>query len=187
MNDLDRLRTIYKLKSVYRTGKVDSRKESSAEHTWSCLILADYFLGKIRTPIDRTKVYELLMYHDLVEIESGDVDFLQQNHQKKEIEMKAAHRLKTRIPSELSDKFIRLFTEFEDYQTLEAKFAQAIDKLDPFVHLLDYKEEWHRIGLTENIVREKKQRYMEPFPEILAFFEELIVYCRKHGYFSSRR
>lgn len=72
MDELQRIRKLYKLKSVYRDSSVGNRKESSAEHSWSCLMLADYFIEKMNLKIDRIKVYELLMYHDLVEIEAGD-------------------------------------------------------------------------------------------------------------------
>ena len=72
MDELQRIRKLYKLKCVYRDSSVGNRKESSAEHSWSCLMLADYFMKKIKLKINKMRVYELLMYHDLVEIEAGD-------------------------------------------------------------------------------------------------------------------
>ena len=75
MHDIHKFRTIYKLKSVYRLNSVDSRHESTAEHTWSALMLADYIFSKYiddTKSIDKFKVLELIMYHDLVEIHAGD-------------------------------------------------------------------------------------------------------------------
>jgi 5'-deoxynucleotidase YfbR-like HD superfamily hydrolase len=46
MKEKDKLYTFYKLKEVERTNKVKERQESSAEHTYSCIILAKYFLNK---------------------------------------------------------------------------------------------------------------------------------------------
>ena len=61
MEDLQKLRKLYHLKNVERANTVKDRKESSAEHSWSCLILADYFLTKMQNHhLDRLKVYELL-------------------------------------------------------------------------------------------------------------------------------
>ena len=44
MEEIHKLRKIYALKDVARDAQVGNRKESSAEHTWSTLMLADYFL-----------------------------------------------------------------------------------------------------------------------------------------------
>jgi putative hydrolase of HD superfamily len=74
--EIIRLSIINKLKSVYRLNSVDKRKESSAEHSWSCIVLADYILNKYKIDVDRLKVYELLMYHDLSEIHTGDFPFI---------------------------------------------------------------------------------------------------------------
>src|SRR3989338_3903155 len=72
MDEIHRFRILNRLKSIHRLNSVGDRKESSAEHSWSCLLLADFFLSKNDYGLDRLKVYELLMYHDVVEIEAGD-------------------------------------------------------------------------------------------------------------------
>ncbi len=184
MENLNKLRKLYQLKNVERACSVSGRKESTAEHSWSCLILADYFLSSMKKQnIDRLKVYELLMYHDVVEIESGDVNItnekMQKNKQKREQE--AMHVLKEHIPVVLKDKFVTLFTEFEERKTVEARFAKAIDALDAEIHELDYKEDWK--GWTEEFLRRKKQPLFEEFPELRATFEKTIEFCKKKGYF----
>ena len=126
MSELDKLRIFYRLKSVYRFNSVEKRKESSAEHSWSCLVLADYFLGMIKQKLDKTKVYELLIYHDLVEIYAGDVNILdtEKRKYKKANEHKASLRLKEELPKPINSKFLALFSEFEEQKTLEAKVRQ---------------------------------------------------------------
>src|SRR3989338_4306660 len=96
MDDLQKVRTIYKLKNIERANSVGKRKESSAEHSWSCLILADYFLSKTDIKLNRLKVYELLMYHDLVEIEAGDSNLIdvEKRKQKQQQKLKPTHKLK---------------------------------------------------------------------------------------------
>ena len=44
MDEIHKLRLFNKLKSVCRYNTVDNRKESSAEHSWSCLIIVDFFI-----------------------------------------------------------------------------------------------------------------------------------------------
>src|SRR3989338_790984 len=122
MKELQKLRKFYQLKTVYRKNTVTGRKESSAEHSWSCLILADYFLSQMKEKLDRLKVYELLMYHDVVEIEAGDVCISDEEGRKdkNERELQAMHILTKQIPKVLKDKFVALFTEFEAGKTREA-------------------------------------------------------------------
>ena len=105
--NFDQLRILYKLKEVYRANSVADRKESSAEHSWSCLVLADYFLSKHNFSVDRLKVYELLMYHDAVEIIVGDVsiDDDEARVNKVQQEKDAIGVLKRKLPVELSEKF----------------------------------------------------------------------------------
>ena len=184
METIHKLRKFYQLKHVERAGLVGERKESSAEHTWSALILADYFLSIMDNSLDRLKVYELLMYHDVVEIETGDipVHHIEKRVNKKEEEKAAAHILKEHIPPALKDKFIKLFEEFEDGETPEAKFAKAIDSLDALIHFLDYKEAWK--GWTEEMVREFHGKKIIHFPETKEAFEKMLEYCRENGFFN---
>ena len=184
METINKLRKFYKLKHVERAGPVGDRMESSAEHTWSALILADYFLSIMKEKLDRLKVYELLMYHDVVEIETGDipVHHIEKRDNKKEEEKAAAHILKEHIPPALKDKFIKLFEEFEDGETREAKFAKAIDALDALVHFLDYKEAWK--GWTEEMVHKFHGKKIIHFPETKDAFEKMLEYCREQGFFN---
>ncbi len=182
-----KLRKFYELKKVYRQNSVGKRKESSAEHTWSCLILADYFLSIMKTKIDRLKVYELLMYHDVVEIYAGDTPIHKKEQKKsqKQRELDSLNRLKHEVPKILKTKFIDLVNEYEENKTKEAKFAKAIDKLDAQMHELDYKKDWK--GWTEKLLRELIQYHFTEFPELNKGFEGLITYAKENGYFNQRR
>ena len=184
MKDINKLRRFYELKNVERANSVSGRRESSAEHSWSCLILADYFLSIMKEKLDRLKVYELLMYHDVVEIEAGDVCISKEKERegKKEREWQAAHVLKEHMPKILKHKFIDLFEEFEDGKSREAKFAKAIDALDAQIHEMDYKEDWK--GWSEKFLRRKKEYLFETFPEVREAFEKVMIFLVEEGYFS---
>ena len=185
-SEIDKFRTYYRLKQVYRYCKVEERKESSAEHTWSCLMLADFFMSIMNTKLDKIKVYEMLMYHDIVEIEAGDAVLHpdNNNHAQQENEFEAMRVLKQKIPEVQAEKFEALFKEFEERKTPEARFAKAIDKLDAHLHELDYKEDWK--GWTEEFLRKNKQKYYEEFPEIMEAFEYATKYSRERGYFDQK-
>ena len=183
MDQIHKFRVFNKLKSVYRFTSVDGRKESVAEHSWSCLVLADFFLSQMKIRLDRVKIYELLMYHDVVEIETGDVPLHPEveSKGKKEKEMEAMLVLKEKIPDVLSQKFVDLFQEFEDNKTKEAKFARAIDQLDAEIQELDHKEDWK--GWTREFVLEKKGKFFNEFPELKKAFDSVLDYLTENNYF----
>jgi len=191
MHDIDKFRVIYKLKSISRYATVDNRKESSAEHTWSSLILADYILTKVHLNIDRLKIYELLMYHDLMKIHAGDTPINPniENQHKVEInqlqkEKQAFHKIITELPENLSKKYESIYTEYVESISEEAKFARAIEELDSSIQELDYKKDW--IGFSEEFLRKKKTIWYKEFPIIMEIFEEFLKYCNENGFFNQK-
>ncbi len=181
MQELDKIRFILKLKEVNRFSQVGNRNESSAEHSWSCILLAEYFLKKTKLEINELQVLKLLAYHDMVEIISGDIHILERDNRKIP-EAEGAKILKTKLPDAIKDEYYNLFIEFEAEKTIEAKFAKAIDKLESVLHMMDYKENWKKENWTEKMLRDHKEKYLESIPEIHSFFNELIEYLKKEDY-----
>ncbi|PIN72497.1 hypothetical protein COV21_02035 [Candidatus Woesearchaeota archaeon CG10_big_fil_rev_8_21_14_0_10_45_5] len=183
--EMRNLHQLFLLKEVDRRGLVKNRPESSAEHTWSCMILAQYFLPKVSQFLDEKKVMRMLLYHDVIEIEAGDTFVFDDNltSEQRKKEYSALEKMRKRIPKSLSHDFISIWKEFDENSTPEAKFCQAIDKLDPMIQSAFSKDEWKKNGITEKKLRQKKQHYLEPFPEMKLFFEELIKYAKKNRYF----
>lgn len=110
-----------------------SRKETDAEHAWHiaimCMILSEY----ANEPIDVAKTVMMLLTHDLVEIDAGDTYAYDEkgNATKRERELKAADRIYGLLPED-QKKYLRgLWDEFEAMETPEAKFANAMDKIQP--------------------------------------------------------
>ncbi len=184
MEDINKFMVFNRLKSVYRAGSVDDRKESAAEHSWSSLVLADFFLSQTDMDINRLKVYELLMYHDVIEIETGDNPLSPVNEQtiSAETEKKALAVLKTKLPPQLGTKFADLFQEFSEQKTVEARFARAIDALDAEIHELDYKQDWD--SWTKEFLVKHKSHLFRDFPELNKAFEDILVYLTENNYFS---
>jgi putative hydrolase of HD superfamily len=186
MEELYKLKHFCKLKEVSRVTKVKNRSESPAEHTWSSIILAAYFLKKLHVKLDESRVFKLLLYHDVVEIESGDTFELDTDRiETAKKEKEAFTELLEKIPSELQQECNEAFSEYVQYDTPESKFAHAIDRLEPMIHQLDYKPSWKYYGYTEKVLREKKRRYMEPFPELLEFYDRFIQYLKDNNYIIS--
>ena len=81
MNPADRLEQqiafiveIDRLKTVIRQNYLadGSRRENTAEHSWHVTLMAVILSEHAAEPVDRARVLELLLVHDLVEIDAGD-------------------------------------------------------------------------------------------------------------------
>lgn len=180
---VNKFRYINKLKTIYRSSSVEDRKESDAEHTFSCIMLADMLIDLVSVKINKLKVYDLLLYHDLLEIETGDIPLspLQEEVEYKE-DSTCLTKCAQKIPLPLKEKFIKNHNEFIERKTMESKFAKAIDALDPLIHELDYKKDW--CGWSREFLIKKKSKYLEPFPELLELFHYCLDYMDQEGYFS---
>ncbi|MGJ3238717.1 MAG: HD domain-containing protein [Anaerolineae bacterium] len=132
------LKEMDKLKRVIRqTHLVDgSRKENTAEHSWHIMIAAVTLAEYADEALDLLQVMKLLLVHDIVEIDAGDTfAFDEVNYEDKpEREQRAAERLFGLLPDDQREAFIALWHEFEAMNTNEARFANAIDRLMPFLH-----------------------------------------------------
>lgn len=140
MNDVSRridfLREIDRLKSVVRQSPLldRSRKENSAEHSWHlamyALVLADYAAGTI----DITRVMKMLLIHDIVEVDAGDMPIHGAASQKQaELEQRAAERIFGLLPDAANSEFTAIWHEFEAGQTEDAQFAKALDRFQPLL------------------------------------------------------
>ncbi len=192
MKDILKFKIINRLKLVERRNSVGTRRESAAEHTWSTLLWVDFFLDKVTQPMNKLRVYELLMYHDLAELETGDTPLDPSNlyvnitsnkeHDQRDRETRAAKRLMNNLPKLLSDRYGALFIEWDAQKTIEARFVKAIDTFDSTVQEIDYKADWK--DWSAEFLIKKKLKYLEKFPAIKEAFLELVEYFKKEGYFN---
>jgi putative hydrolase of HD superfamily len=175
MTLLEQLHVPYKLKEVKRSGKVGERNETTAEHTFSAITLAGYFLKK-HPKLNELRVIKLLLYHDYVEIYAGDIDILKLEERKKkeELEEKALKLLEKELPKEIATEFKKIWKEYLENKTSEARFAHAIDALDPVLQSIHQPMEWKEHGYTEKKLRKYKEPYFKEFPILLKFFNELV-------------
>lgn len=132
------LLTCDRLKEVARTTLLHSaeRAENSAEHSWHLALMAQT-LGEYAPPgTNLGRVMELLILHDLVEVYAGDVHFDQSEasrEQQTQREAEAAARLFGQLPPDQREIFGAAWQEFEVRQSPEARFARALDALQPML------------------------------------------------------
>lgn len=131
------LSTMDHLKDVYRRTVLifSDRKENTAEHTWHLLVAALVLREYAEVKIDLLHSLEMLIVHDIVEIDAGDVFAYDTDSHKSKYEKEAiaAKKLFGLLPRDQADYFLGLWIEFEAKETPEAKFAAAMDRFVPFV------------------------------------------------------
>lgn len=128
---------IDKLKNIFRQTHLSNhgRRENDAEHSWHMAIAAYLLREYANEKIDVAKVMLMCLIHDIVEIDAGDTYAYDSKalQTQKEREEQAKQRIFSLLPEEQAKELTALFDEFEDYQTAEAKFAHAIDNLQPLL------------------------------------------------------
>jgi putative hydrolase of HD superfamily len=103
----------------------------------------------------------MLLLHDLVEIDAGDLfvyaDDAQQARQE-EAERAAADRIFALLPPDQAASFRGLWDEFEERRTPEARFARGLDRLQPMLeNLTAGGGTWKEHGITADQVLVKVQ------------------------------
>ncbi|KAI5912859.1 HD domain-containing protein [Thauera sp. 2A1] len=86
--------------------------------------------------VDVLRVVKMLLIHDIVEIDAGDVPFhVPATHAgQEERERLAAERLFGLLPDTQAAEFRELWCEFEAAESDDAKFAKALDRFQPMLH-----------------------------------------------------
>jgi putative hydrolase of HD superfamily len=158
----DRLKTI-----IRRTPLTDnSRLENSAEHSWHLALAAMALAEHAPAEVNLARVLELVVVHDLVEIDAGDTfAYDPAGHVTKiERERAAAERLFGLLPADQREKFRGLWDEFESHDTIEARFANALDRLQA---LLLNSESGGGSWRTHRVTRQQVLARMRPIETAL--------------------
>lgn len=125
------------LKSVLRGSRIaeGSRRENTAEHSWHlaliAVVLQEWAVGPVAVP----RVVEMLVLHDLVEIECGDTPLydIEAAAGQEAREQRAADSLFGMLPADQGRMLRGLGDEFEAATTPDARFAKALDRLQPIL------------------------------------------------------
>jgi putative hydrolases of HD superfamily len=149
----------------------DGRQESVAEHCWRLTLMAMTIAPEVRPQLDILKVLKLLIVHDLPECTVGDIPVFEIDDQTKKIskqdkERAAMRELCSQLPPSTGQEFLDLWEEFEAKQSPEARFAQAIDKLEAQVQhnqaSFDTLLEWEKFRSFSGL-----EEYCKTFPELM--------------------
>ncbi|MDT7831843.1 HD domain-containing protein [Flavobacteriaceae bacterium S356] len=135
LKQIEFIKEIDKLKYIQRKSKLfnSDRNENDAEHSWHLAMMVLVLGDHSNNNIDMLKVLKMVLIHDIVEIDAGDVFIFDttKDHTNTLEELKAAKRIFGLLPEEQAQEFIEVWLEFEEGKTNEARFAKAMDRFEP--------------------------------------------------------
>lgn len=176
--ELDRLKLVLRQSPIVNR----SRRENSAEHSWHLAMFAMVLSEHAEEPVDAGHVVKLLLVHDIVEIDAGDAPIHGTGVYKAELEQAeraAAERIFGLLPGEQAARFLALWQEFETATTPEARFAKALDRLQPLLlNTLTGGGTWTENAVTEQQVAERYGPTIRRGSS--ALWEEAAVLVRRH-------
>lgn len=167
------------LKGVLRRNSLldRSRRENSAEHSWHVALMALVLSEFAAEPVDTSRVIELLLVHDLVEIDAGDTFAydVQGATTQAQREQTAADRIFGLLPDDQAQRLRARWDEFDASETPEARFALALDRLMPMVHnALTEGSAWREHGVKADQVRRRAESIERGAPALGALARRLI-------------
>ena len=171
--EADKLKTI-----IRRTPLVDrSRLENSAEHSWHLVLMMIVMHEYGPAGSDWMRVMEMVAVHDLVEIDAGDVfaydvDGLDGKIQR---ERAAADRIFGLLPADQGHRCRALWDEFEAQETPEARFANALDRLQPLLQNAHAGGgSWRGLSLARTQILRRMAPIESAMPEVWPHVIEVI-------------
>ena len=175
-----------KMKNIYRQTRVlhEDRAENDAEHAWHLGMLALVLHEYANEPVDLKTVLATVLIHDIVEIDAGDTYAYDSagNETKAEREQKAAERLFGMLPPDQGSGMRRLWEEFEAGSTPEARFANALDRLQPL--LLNYTKNgisWQTHHVRREQVEARMQKVREGSEQLGDYAMQIIASAAEKG------
>lgn len=179
--ELDKLKTI--LRQTLLTDS--SRQENDAEHSWHVAMMAVLLAEYAPAGADPVKASRMLLFHDVVEIDAGDT-FIHDdkgNEDKAVREQAAAERLYGMLPPDQKEELTSLWQEYEDRQTPTARFADALDRLQPIMNnFATQGGTWKPHGVTADKVLRLIPRITDGAPALGEYAETLVAEAVRRGY-----
>jgi len=171
---------IDKLKQVLRRTITinEDRNENSAEHSWHVSVMAVLLCEYAGDAgLDLLRTVKMLLVHDLVEIDAGDTYCYDEEagKDKQDREAQAARRIFAMLPADQKADISSLWDEFEAGLTPEARFANALDRLQAL--LLNFNtggRTWAKHAVTSEQVLKRAGPIGKSSPQLWEYARSLI-------------
>lgn len=122
-----------------------------AEHTlrvtWIAIIIAQN-----ESKADMAKVVKMALVHDIAESRTGDVNYLSRQYTQRDEKSAIKDMLKD---TSLEVEFLRLWEEYEERKSIEAKIVKDADNIDCDLELMEQKARGNPLPDKWGLMREK--------------------------------
>jgi putative hydrolases of HD superfamily len=179
--ELDRLKQVYR-QSFLIDG---SRRENDVEHSWHIAMMAVLLSEYAEEGVDLLRAVKMLLIHDIVEIEAGDVFVYDAvgNSGKLDRERSAADTLFNILPPDQAAEIRALWDEYEERKTPEARFAFSLDRLQPILQNYHTQgKSWKAHGVTAKQVLSVNARINDGSPVLWEYTQRIIQDSVEKGY-----
>jgi putative hydrolases of HD superfamily len=192
LSEVAKIQYLYGLK--YEIRYADERHEedsteSVAEHIYGMHILCQYFL-LLENPAgdwDKLKILEMILLHDIDEIETGDVIGYTKSQAMLDAEADAMRRVMQKSPEHMHRPMAAIIDEYELQESPEAKFVKAIDRFEPLIHLFNGKGKavQHRGNTTRAQHMSLREDKLKPYPYLYAYYRVIEQEMFTQGFFKA--
>ncbi|MFR8078187.1 MAG: HD domain-containing protein [Christensenellales bacterium] len=162
-----------------------SRREDDAQHAWHACLTAMVLRKYAARPVDIGHVIQMLLVHDIVEIDAGDTYAYDEKgyESKPQREQAAADRIYGMLPGGQGQVLRALWEEFEAGETDDAKFANAVDRTQPFWgNFYIQGRVWKENGIEAKQVIRRNEVTKEIMPEVWEAVYEQIQQAVQNGW-----
>lgn len=176
-----------KLKRVERRTRLigNARNENSAEHSWHLAVAAMSLAPYASEPVDVSRVVQMALLHDVVEIDAGDVLVydLAARAAIQAQEQAAADRIFSLLPDEQATQFRALWEEYEAAESADARFASMLDRALPIIqNLHNQGKSWRENGIRLEQVIARNQRLADEWPALWSHLRRHLDSARQRGW-----
>ncbi len=177
---------IDKEKNIFRQTHLSEhgRNENDAEHAWHIAIMAYLLKEYSNEKVDIGRVMIMCLIHDIVEIDAGDTYAydIEGMKTKKAREDAAKERIYSLLPDDQKEELQRIFDEFEEGKTPEAKFAHAMDNLQPLLlNTSNNGSDWKEHHAAAEQVYERHRKTKEGSLRLFELTDAIIKEHIKNG------
>ena len=155
--EIDKEKNIFR--QTHLTGYL--RQENDAEHAWHMAIMIYLLREYADEDFDVLRAMMMALIHDIVEIDAGDTYAYDEVNlaTQKAREDAASERIFGILPEEQKAELRELFYEFEEGNTPEARFARAMDNLQPLLlNDANNGKDWRVHGVSRSQVTARQKR-----------------------------
>jgi putative hydrolase of HD superfamily len=184
---IDFIMEIDKAKDILRRSLLTGtkRRENDAEHSWHLAAMAPILREYVKEELDLARVINMVIIHDLVEIDAGDTFCydVKANQDKRERELKAAERIFNILPKDQAELIYGLWNEFEEMKTIESRYAASLDRIHPLLlNIATGGHSWVENKTTKSMVLKRMAVVENTAPALWELVLDIINRGIKKGY-----